>query len=161
MADLTSAARSATTHDRRWWWIPAALCLSLLLAAIDNTIVNVALPTLCRQIGSSTSDLPWVVDAETVASVSLLLVCRNIGDRLGRRRVLQVGLVLFALASLAGALSTTVDQLIAARAAMGACVALVYPAWGLVVLGGAAKQRPGAFSASRRPGCQNLAVFRL
>ena len=132
----------------------------MLLAAIDNTIVNVALPTLSRQIGASTSDLQWVVDADTVAFTSLLLVCRNIGDRLGRRRVPQVGLVLFALASLAGALSTTVDQLIAARAAMGACVALVYPAWGLVVLGGAAKQRPGAFSASRRPGCQSLAVFR-
>ena len=126
MADLTSAVRSATTHARRWW-ILAVLCLSVLLAAIDNTIVNVALPTLSRQIGASTSDLQWVVDAYTVAFASLLLVCGNIGDRLGRRRVLQVGLVLFALASLAAALSTTVDQLIAARAAMGVCVALVYP----------------------------------
>ena len=81
----------------------------MLLAAIDNTIVNVALPTLSRQIGASTSDLQWVVDADTVAFTSLLLVCRNIGDRLGRRRVPQVGLVLFALASLAGALSTTVS----------------------------------------------------
>jgi len=83
----------------------------VLLAAIDNTIVNVALPTLSRQIGASTSDLQWVVDADTVAFTSLLLVCGNIGDHLGRRRVLQVGLVLFARASLAAALSTTVDQL--------------------------------------------------
>lgn len=82
---------------------------------------------MSRQIGASSSDLQWVVDAYTVAFASLLLVCGNIGDRLGRRRVLQVGLVLFARASLAAALSTTVDQLIAARAAMGVCVALVYP----------------------------------
>ena len=110
MADLTSAARSATRHARRWW-ILAVLCMSVLLAAIDNTIVNVALPTLSRQIGASTSDLQWVVDAYAVAFTSLLLVCGNIGDHLGRRRVLHVGLVLFARASLAAALSTTVDQL--------------------------------------------------
>src|SRR3954454_17162857 len=88
------------THRRRWF-ILAVLCVSVLLVAMDNTIVNVALPTLNRQFGSSTSELQWVVDVYTVFFAGLLLVFGNVGDRVGRKRILQVGLVLFALASLA------------------------------------------------------------
>src|SRR3954454_19729552 len=114
------------THRRRWF-ILAVLCLSVLLVAMDNTIVNVALPTLNRQFGSSTSDLQWVVDVYTVFFAGLLLVFGNVGDRVGRKRVLQAGLVLFGLASFASAYTSSVTQLIAARAAMGIAVALVYP----------------------------------
>jgi EmrB/QacA subfamily drug resistance transporter len=117
----------ATRNDRRWW-ILAVLCLSVLLVVIDNTIVNVALPTISRKLNASTQALQWVVDAYTLAFAGLLLVAGNLGDRLGRRRLLQLGLALFAIFSVAAAISRTSGELIAARTAMGAAAALVYPA---------------------------------
>ena len=114
-------------NDRRWW-ILAVLCLSVLLVVVDNTIVNVALPTISRDLSASTSALQWVVDGYTLSFAGLLLVGGNLGDRLGRRRVLQVGLVLFAVFSVGAALSRSSGELIAARAAMGAAAALIYPA---------------------------------
>jgi hypothetical protein len=95
------------------------LCLSLLLVVVDNTIVNVALPTLNRDLGAGTTDLQWIVDAYTLVFAALLLTMGHLGDRFGRRRALQVGLVLFALTSGLAALSTTSGQLIGARALMG------------------------------------------
>jgi DHA2 family multidrug resistance protein-like MFS transporter len=121
-----SVGRGAATYRRRWL-ILAVLCLSVLLVAIDNTIVNVALPTLNRRLGATTSQLQWVVDTYSVCFAGLLLVCGHIGDRFGRKRVLQIGLILFALASFAAARSGSVGQLVGARAAMGVAVALVYP----------------------------------
>jgi EmrB/QacA subfamily drug resistance transporter len=116
-----------TRNDRRWW-ILAVLCLSVLLVVVDNTIVNVALPTISRDLSASTDALQWVVDGYTLAFAGLLLIGGNLGDRLGRRRMLQAGLVLFALFSVGAALSRDSAELIAARAAMGAAAALVYPA---------------------------------
>jgi EmrB/QacA subfamily drug resistance transporter len=116
-----------TRNDRRWW-ILAVLCLSVLLTVVDNTIVNVALPTISRDLSASTTALQWVVDAYTVVFAGLLLVGGNLGDRLGRRRMLQTGLVLFAVFSVGAALSRTSGELIAARAAMGVAAALIYPA---------------------------------
>jgi EmrB/QacA subfamily drug resistance transporter len=118
---------AADVHRRRWW-ILAVLCLSVLLAVVDNTIVNVALPTMSRQLSASTQGLQWIVDAYSLVFAGLLLVGGNLGDRMGRRRVLQAGLVLFALTSVAAALSRTTGELIAGRAAMGAAAALIYPA---------------------------------
>jgi EmrB/QacA subfamily drug resistance transporter len=117
-----------TDADRRRWWILSVLCLSVLLVVVDNTIVNVALPTMSRQLSASTQGLQWIVDAYTLVFAGLLLAGGNLGDRIGRRRVLQVGLVLFALASVGAALSRTTGELIAGRAAMGAAAALIYPA---------------------------------
>jgi EmrB/QacA subfamily drug resistance transporter len=116
-----------TRNDRRWW-ILAVLCLSVLLVTVDNTIVNVALPTISARLHASTEALQWVVDGYTLAFAGLLLVGGNLGDRLGRRRFLQAGLALFAVFSAAAALSRTSGELIAARAAMGAAAALIYPA---------------------------------
>jgi len=116
------------SRDGRRWWILAVLCLSVLLVVVDNTIVNVALPTISRRLSASTEALQWVVDAYALAFAGLLLVGGNLGDRLGRRRVLQAGLVLFAVFSVVAALSRNGAELIAARAAMGASAALVYPA---------------------------------
>lgn len=113
---------------RRRWWILAVLCLSVLLVVVDNTIVNVALPTISRDLNASTTDLQWIVDAYTLVFAGLLLVGGNLGDRLGRRRMLQAGLALFAVTSLAAAVSRTSGELIAARAAMGVAAALIYPA---------------------------------
>jgi DHA2 family multidrug resistance protein-like MFS transporter len=124
---MTTATSGAAT-DRRRWWILAVLCLSVLLVVIDNTIVNVALPTMSRDLGASTQSLQWIVDAYTLVFAGLLLVGGNLGDRLGRRRMLQAGLVLFAVTSVAAALSRTTGELIAGRAAMGIAAALIYPA---------------------------------
>lgn len=114
-------------QDRRWQ-ILAVLCLSVLLVVMDNTIVNVALPTISRDLNASTSALQWVVDAYTLVFAGLLLLGGNLGDRLGRRRLLQVGLVLFAASSTAAALARNSGELIAARSAMGVAAALIYPA---------------------------------
>ena len=87
-----------------------------------------ALPTIGRQLSASTSDLQWVVDAYTLVFAGLLLVAGNLGDRLGRRRMLQIGLVLFAVTSLGAAAAQSTTQLIAGRAAMGVGASLIYPA---------------------------------
>src|SRR5215216_8194846 len=85
-------------HRRRWATL-AILCVSLLVIVIDNTIVNVALPTLVRDLGTSISDLQWVVDSYTLVFAGLLLVAGSLGDRFGRRGALTVGLVVFGAAS--------------------------------------------------------------
>src|SRR5215472_16614251 len=107
----------ARTRTGRRWWVLAVLCLSVLLVVVDNTIVNVALPSISRELHASTSALQWVVDGYTLAFAGLLLVGGNLGDRLGRRRFLQLGLVLFAVFSVGAALSRSTGELIAARAA--------------------------------------------
>ena len=72
-------------QDMRWWTL-AVLCLSLLVIVVDNTIVNVALPTLVRQLHATTTQLQWVVDAYTLALAGLLLTLGSLGDRLGRHQ---------------------------------------------------------------------------
>jgi EmrB/QacA subfamily drug resistance transporter len=119
---------TAETRKDRRWWILAVLCLSVLLVVVDNTIVNVALPTISRDLNASTQALQWVVDAYTLVFAGLLLLAGNLGDRLGRRRTLQLGLTLFGLFSVGAALAQNTGELIAARAAMGAAAAFVYPA---------------------------------
>jgi DHA2 family multidrug resistance protein-like MFS transporter len=121
-------AAVTASAGRRRWWVLAVLCLSVLLVVVDNTIVNVALPTISRKLSASTQDLQWVVDAYALVFASLLLVGGNLGDRLGRRRILQAGLILFALTSAGAAVSRTTGELIGARAAMGAAAALIFPA---------------------------------
>lgn len=121
-----AAQQEARSHKNRWWTL-AVLCLSVLLVAIDNTIVNVALPTLVTELDATTSQLQWIVDAYSMVFAGLLLVAGNIGDRAGRRRILQVGLIVFAIASLFAAWSDSADSLIGARAVMGVAAALVYP----------------------------------
>jgi EmrB/QacA subfamily drug resistance transporter len=128
MEARSGTALSGTGRPDRRWWILAVLCLSVLLVVVDNTIVNVALPTISRDLHASTSALQWVVDAYTLSFAGLLLLGGNLGDRLGRRRFLQLGLLLFGVFSVGAAVSTSTGELIAARALMGASAALVYPA---------------------------------
>ncbi|PZA19668.1 MFS transporter, partial [Modestobacter versicolor] len=120
-------APPAPTATRRWW-VLLVLCLSVLLVSVDNTIVNVALPTIGRELSASTSDLQWVVDGYTLAFAALLLLGGALGDRFGRRRVLELGLVAFAATSLLAALADTTGELVAGRAAMGVSAAAIYPA---------------------------------
>jgi EmrB/QacA subfamily drug resistance transporter len=106
----------------------AALCTAALVISLDTTIVNVALPSLVRQLHASTTNLQWVVDAYSLVFAALILTAGSLGDRLGRKGTLIVGLGLFGAASLAGSAGTTVHQLIAARAVMGLGAALIFPA---------------------------------
>jgi EmrB/QacA subfamily drug resistance transporter len=123
----TAATPDVAVHPRRWL-ILAVLCLSLLMVIIDNTIVNVALPTLSAELDASTSELQWIVDAYTLVFSALLLAFGHFGDRFGRKLALQLGLVLFALTSALAAFATTSTQLIGARALMGIGAAFVFPA---------------------------------
>jgi EmrB/QacA subfamily drug resistance transporter len=108
------------------------ILVSLLLAAfainLDTTIVNVALPTLVRELHASNSELQWVVDAYNLVFAALLLVCGSLSDRLGRKGMLLGGLGVFGAASLAGGLTSSAGQLIAARSVMGLGAAMVFPA---------------------------------
>ncbi len=113
--------------DRRWLGL-AVLCLSLVLIVLDNTVLNVALPTLVRELGATTTDLQWMVDAYVIVFAGLLLCAGALGDRFGRRRALQFGLVIFALASGLASVSGTSGQLIGSRAVMGLGAAFVMPA---------------------------------
>jgi DHA2 family multidrug resistance protein-like MFS transporter len=125
--DLTAKATSSDGSDRRWLVLPV-LCLSVFLVVVDNTIVNVALPTLNRQLGASITSLQWIVDAYSLAFAGLLLAGGGIGDRLGRKGTMQVGLIFFGLFSAAAALSHSTGTLIGARALMGVAAAFVFPA---------------------------------
>ncbi|WP_167478160.1 MFS transporter [Nocardia arthritidis] len=106
----------------------AVICLAELLVLLDNTIVNVALPSIGVQLATGVSGLQWVVDAYTLTFAGLLLACGNLGDRYGRRRVMTIGLVGVGVMSVAGALSETMGGVITARAAMGVFAAAVFPA---------------------------------
>ncbi len=116
------------TGARRRWLALGVLCASLLAIVVDNTIVNVALPTLVRDLDADVSELQWVVDAYTLVFAGLLLLAGALGDRFGRRRTLLCGLAVFGAASAGAAYADGVDGLIVARAIMGAGAAFIMPA---------------------------------
>src|SRR5258706_7020440 len=114
--------------SRRKGLILLALCSAALIISIDVTIVTVALPSLVRELGATTTSLQWVVDAYTLVFAALILAAGSFSDRVGRKGVLLVGLGVFGAGSLAGALCTSPAQLIAARAVMGIGAAGIFPA---------------------------------
>src|SRR5256885_12664755 len=118
-------------HQRRWW-ILAVLCLSLLIIVVDNSILNVALPTLARPVSqgglaATTSRVEWMAAAYSSGFAGLLLTAGSLGDRFGRRGALQVGLAVFGLGSLLSAMAGSPSQLIASRALMGIGGAFIMP----------------------------------
>jgi EmrB/QacA subfamily drug resistance transporter len=123
---------SPTTLDRRStrspWLILAVLCASVFIIVVDGTIVNVALPTFVRELGATTSQLQWIVDAYVLVFAGLLMAAGSIGDRFGRKGTLLVGMAAFGATSIFAAMSSTPGQLIAWRAAMGVGAALIFPA---------------------------------
>ncbi|OBB24807.1 MFS transporter [Mycolicibacterium peregrinum] len=100
---------------RRKAIILVSCCLSLLIVSMDATIVNVALPSIRDDLGASPSQLQWIVDVYTLVLASLLLLSGATGDRFGRRRTFQLGLTIFAVASLLCSLAPNIETLIAAR----------------------------------------------
>jgi EmrB/QacA subfamily drug resistance transporter len=112
----------------RQWAILAVLCLSLLVTGIDGTIVNVALPTLVRELNASSSDLQWIVDAYTIVFASLLLMAGNTGDRRGRKKTLIGGLAVFGVGSAIASQVGSAEALIGMRAVQGFGAAFLMPA---------------------------------
>ncbi|TSD50270.1 MFS transporter [Rhodococcus sp. KBS0724] len=104
------------------------ICLAELLVVLDNTVVNVALPTMSVDLFAGVSDLQWIVDAYTLTFAGFLLTFGHLGDRFGRRRVMIIGLIGVGAMSLVGALASNLEQVIMARAAMGVFAAAVFPA---------------------------------
>ncbi|MCX5446169.1 MFS transporter [Streptomyces nigrescens] len=107
------------------WLILAVICLAQLTVILDNTVLNVAIPSLTEDLGASTADVQWMINAYSLVQSGLLLTAGNSADRYGRKKMLAVGLVLFGVASLGAALAQSPGQLIAARAGMGVGGALL------------------------------------
>jgi Arabinose efflux permease len=117
----------AATIQRRRWSILGVLCLSLFVIVVDNTVVNVALPTISRELDAGVSELQWIVDGYVLVFASLLLTGGIAGDRYGRKKIFMAGLAIFTLASALCGLSQSTNQLIAARAFQGVGAALLMP----------------------------------
>jgi EmrB/QacA subfamily drug resistance transporter len=108
-------------------WVLATVCAAVLAINLDTTIVNVALPSISRQLSAGTRQLQWVVDGYNLAFAGLVLAAGSLSDRFGRRPALITGLVGFAAASAAGALVTSAGALVATRFLMGTFAALIFP----------------------------------
>ena len=117
-----------TRGYRQRWIALGFMGISLLIIALDNTVLNLALPSISRSLGSNASELQWIVDAYVLAIAGLLLTMGYIGDRLGRKPVLLAGLAAFGVCSLGAALSNSTGMLIAMRALMGIGAACIMPA---------------------------------
>jgi MFS family permease len=109
------------------WKALVVLAMSLLVVTLDNTILNVALPTIREDLEASSSELQWIVDSYLLVFAGLLLTAGSLGDRFGRRRALFLGLGVFGTGSLLAAISGSSDALIASRALMGVGAAAIMP----------------------------------
>lgn len=116
----------APVYARRWWTL-GVLCLSLMIVTMGNSSLNVAIPTLSRDLHATTSQLQWSIAAYSLVFAGLLFTAGAIGDRFGRKGVLQLGLVGFMVGSLLAAMSTEMWHIVACRAFMGACAAFIMP----------------------------------
>jgi len=123
----SAEAPSAVIHRMRWKTL-GVLSLSLVIIGLDNTILNVALPTLQEEFGASASTLQWMVDSYLLVFAGLLLVFGTLGDRLGRKLALQAGITIFGLASLGALIADSAAEVIVIRALMGVGAALIMPA---------------------------------
>jgi len=117
---------AAQVHERRWW-ILAVLCLSLLIVFVGNSSLNVAIPTLSKDLHASESQLQWMIAAYSLVFAGMLFTAGAIGDRFGRKGALQLGLVVYVCACLYAAWSRSTGELIAARATMGLGAAFIMP----------------------------------
>ena len=110
------------------WAALVVVCAAALIVNVDNTILNVALPTLVRKLAATSSELQWIVDSYAMVFAGLLLVGGSLADRFGRKRFFLIGLGIFGAGSIGAAFSGSVDLLIGWRAVMGAGAALTIPA---------------------------------
>ncbi|MFD3562439.1 MFS transporter [Streptomyces sp. NPDC058686] len=120
----SSQLRSSRGDPHRWL-ILGVICLAQLTVLLDNTVLNVAIPSLTRELDASTSDIQWMINAYSLVQSGLLLTAGSSADRYGRKKMLAAGLVLFGAGSLVAGLAQSTGQLIAARAGMGVGGALL------------------------------------
>src|SRR5258706_13067045 len=118
--------------ELRRWFTLMVLCVSLIVIVLDNTILNVALPTLAKiksegGLGASVSELQWIVDSYVIVFAGLLLTAGSLGDRFGRYKALAFGLAIFDAGALASAFAGSANVLIATRALMGIGGAFIMP----------------------------------
>ncbi len=128
MSDVTQIGTTGETRaDPRRWWALAALSLAVLLVSVDNTILAVAIPSLAEDLSPTTEQLLWIGDIYSFVLAGLLITMGNIGDRIGRKKLLLIGLVAFAACSVLAAFSPTAETLILSRALLGVAGATLMP----------------------------------
>lgn len=130
---MTDAMTDIPLHERpeihaRRWFLLGVMCLSLVMVVMAVSGLNVAIPSLQRDLGATATDLQWIVDAYAIVFAGLLLSAGAIGDRFGRKRALMAGLAVFAIGSAIGALADTSSQVIVSRAVSGIGAAFIMPA---------------------------------
>ncbi len=116
------------SEERRKWWTLAAVSFGLFMIMLDNTVVNVALPSIQEDLGATLSELQWIVTGYALTFAALMLIGGKLADAYGRRLIFVIGIVIFTLASLWCGLSATSEMLIVARIVQGAGAALMNPA---------------------------------
>jgi EmrB/QacA subfamily drug resistance transporter len=124
---------SAERHPQRWL-IMGVLCLALLVVVLDNTVLNVAVPSLTSALGASTADIQWMINAYVLTLAGLLVAAGSLADRFGRKRAVLLGLTLFGVGSVVAAFSVSTTMLVAARAGMGVGAAFLMPGTLAVVI---------------------------
>ncbi len=120
--------RHLITEDNRKWWTLGAMCFALFMIMLDNTVVNVALPTIQRDLGSSISGLEWTINGYTLSFAVLLATGGRLGDIFGRRRAFLFGVVVFTLASATAGFATETWMLVASRVVQGIGAGFMMPA---------------------------------
>src|SRR5213592_2311785 len=124
---LTMERPQQAGADRRKWWVLVAMVFGLFMPVLDNLVVNVALPTIQRQLGAGVSGLQWIIDAYTLTFASFMLTGGALGDLYGRKRFFMGGLGLFTLGSLMCGLSGSTGTLVSFRAVQGLGAAMLLP----------------------------------
>src|SRR3712207_4825888 len=119
--------RMRLNEENRKWWTLAAMCFALFMIMLDNTVVNVALPSIQEDLGASLSSLEWTVNAYTLSFAVLLVTGGRLGDIFGRRRMFLFGVVVFAISSATIGLAPTQGWLVASRALQGVGAAFMMP----------------------------------
>src|SRR5881394_1779325 len=120
--------RFRLTEDNRRWWTLGAMCFALFMIMLDNTVVNVALPSIQKDLHASISGLEWTVNAYTLSFAVLLVTGGRLGDIFGRRKMFLFGVVAFGLSSAFIGFSQSSAWLVAGRAAQGVGAAFMMPA---------------------------------
>ena len=124
---MTSPSRLSITDDNRRWWTLGAMCFALFMVMLDNTVVNVALPSIQRDLHATVSGLEWAVNAYTLAFAVLLVTGGRLGDLFGRRRMFLFGVVTFALSSGFIGFAQSEAWLVSGRAIQGIGAAFMMP----------------------------------
>ncbi|MGD9792178.1 MAG: MFS transporter [Acidimicrobiia bacterium] len=127
MAHSTETSVDASIPDPKRWWTLGVLCLSLVIVMVSNSSMNVALPSIAKDLDATSSQLQWIVDAYSLVFAGMLFAAGTLGDRFGRKGALQGGLTLLIVAAGFGIVSDSATQVIAVRGVMGFAAAFIMP----------------------------------